>query len=137
MEPKNLWGDLTGITGFKTPAIILREQASFLSQFTGNLVYASVIQSVDEVDHVIVNLYLKSSKLDKYTNNVLRVQHSITGYPVKIADLLAGKGYETKNEEEFISVLAVILSSKEMKELIGALMSYSGITKIEKKADGK
>lgn len=136
MEPKNLWGDLTGITGFKTPAILLKEQADILGQLTGNYVTATVNQSA-EYSTVTVNLYLKAYRLEKYANNVLTVEHNITGYPLKIEDNLTGKKYTANNEEEFTGFLNTILSSKEMRELIGALMSYAGKMKIEKKDDSK
>ena len=136
MEPKNLWGDLTGITGFKTPAFTLKEQAEMLGTLTAGSVTATVIQSVDD-STITVDLYLKARRLERYSNNVLTVEHNIKGYPLKVMDNLLSKDYEVNNEEEFTRVLNTILSSNETRNLIGALMSYSGTMIIEKQDDSK
>lgn len=130
METTNLWGDLAGITGFRTPSAILKEQADILGRITGGYVTAVVTQSGDD-GTVAVQLCLQAHKLDNYSQNVLTVRHPIKGYPLKIHDNLRGTNFTAANELEFNSVLAGVLSSKDMRELIAALMSYGGKTKIE------
>lgn len=136
MEPDNLWGDLTGITGFKTAAALLKEQADILSQITASSVTATVIQSVED-STITVDLYLKGRRLEKYSNNLLTIEHGVEGYPFKIRDHLLGKDYEANNAEEFKQVLNTIFSSKETRNLIGSLMSYSGKMIIEKQEDSE
>lgn len=130
MDTTNLWGDLSGITGFKTPSAILKEQADILGQLTGGSVTAVVTQSGDD-GTVVVQLCLQAHKLENYSHDVLTVRHPIKGYPLKIRDNLRGANYTAGNELEFHSILAGVLSSQEMRELISALISYGGKMKIE------
>lgn len=136
MESNNLWGDLTGITGFKTPALILKEQADILGLLTEAAVTATVTQSV-EGSTITVDLYLKGRRLDKYANNILSIYHEIGGYPLSITNHMNEKQYEVKNEEEYTQLLKTIFSSNEVRNLIGSLMSYSGKLIIEKKEDSE
>lgn len=144
---KNLWGELPKTETIRTPYTILKEQASILSEITNGLLIGEVINSQNDKFFVKI-LRIKAPSLNNYTYSVVEVQHLIQLYPVfiknltsepitkatalidslrfdvRIPGLLEDQGYKKYvSEEEFENALGQILSSKEVKQVISALLA--------------
>ena len=144
---KNLWGELPKPETIRTPYTILKEQASILSEITNGLLLGEVINNQKDKFFVLI-LRIKAPSLNNYTYSVVEVQHSIKLYPAFVKNLtsdpitnatdfinslrvdlrhsglLEEQGYKKySSEEEFEKALGQILSSREVKQVISALLA--------------
>jgi hypothetical protein len=128
----DLWGDIPEPEAEKTPFAILTEQASLLQEKTKGLLKGRVTRIIKEGSgQLCYMLEIVAPKLDNYSFGVLIISYDIdTIYPVTLECLVT---YEDKDEddiftceseEEFLSLLGNILSSKEVKKVIQRLLLH-------------
>lgn len=148
---KNLWGNLDELTkGIKLPKEILEEQAEYLKQGFAGLVRGRV-QSVKLTDswksfydglHVMSDFAFSftifSDYIERYQYQICTVVYGIKVYPVAISfgpgiaeevnqvfDVVDGDTIIASDEEFLLSVLERILSSVEVHQVLGGLVSMA------------
>lgn len=121
---QSLWGELPVVDAIRLPVIILREQATKLTELTNGLLQGEVTTRKvhDELRH---NLLIVAPALDNYSFNVLSTRHGVIAYPVIINSFATQKEYNSSNEKEFVEAIANILSSAEVHKTLGALLAQS------------
>ena len=107
-----------------TPASILREQAGLLGPKTMNLVTAEVIAERQERTFAY-RLFLVAPALANYTYLVLRMEHDIRMYPAIVTDYIHESKREVADQDEYVGLLAAILSSAEVKTVVESLIAQS------------
>jgi len=120
-----MWGSLEDTEIVRTPTAILRGQAEILGKVTKKLLEGEVDVSTTRGGTFYIDLDITVPNLENYSYTVLRVKHSMLIYPLEIGKTVDGKDYVCDNEEEFIGDLGTILSSKEMRTVISALLSQA------------
>lgn len=127
---KNLWGDLSLGETIRTPYIILKEQASILTEATNGLLIAEVRKEQkiakikSEYDFNCV-LDIKVPAINNYSISVVTIKYPVTIYPAKIYRYIQNsvEGKVCKNEEELEENLEAILSSQEVRRIVSGLLS--------------
>jgi hypothetical protein len=116
----DLWGEITP-NAVRTPASILREQASLLGSKTSNLIEGKVESRVagSSFNHSF-NLVVPA--LDNYSYELFQISHDINLYPVHV-----GFQYDVdlENEEAFVKWLARKLTSPKTRSIIGNLLAQA------------
>ncbi len=125
MVTNNMWGGLEDVETVRTPTAILRGQAEMLGKVTNKLLEGEVDVRTTGASLFYVDLNVIVPNLENYSYTVLTVKHSILIYPLEIVKTVDGEDYECDNEEEFLRDLGTILSSKEMRGVISALLSQA------------
>jgi hypothetical protein len=130
-KSRNLWPDF-GVDDLVTPSNILKEQATYLSEKTNNVVIAQV-----KSQPMLVPAYLEGDILTGIKHEFLLVAPALQNYQYKLFHLVQGvrpypltltfrgKDYEIKNEAEFIKSLENIFSDIESVNIIKSLISQS------------
>ncbi|MBD2490572.1 hypothetical protein [Aulosira sp. FACHB-615] len=122
---KNLWGELPKNVEVRTPYLILKEQASILTQMTQGLLIGEVDRrpSLDQ-DIFSVRLMIKVPALNSYTYSVVEVIYPLQLYPLEIRDLTGSfRDVQCSSEQEFEVSLGQILSSDPIKRVISTLLT--------------
>lgn len=114
----DLWGDIAP-SAVRTPASILREQASLLGSKTKNIIEGQVETHTlgGEFRHTF-NLVVPA--LDNYSYELFQISHGVEMYPVYL-----GVGQYAKDEESFVRWLGQKLSAPETKSIIGNLLAQA------------
>ncbi|MGD1917679.1 MAG: hypothetical protein ACFCAD_01615 [Pleurocapsa sp.] len=120
---KNLWGKLPIEDNIRTPYIILKEQASILTEATNGLLIGKVIKKRDSLDNINCDLIIKVPSLDNYTISIVDTIYPVTIYPVEIKGSNAQYYSSCDTEEEIENTLSTILSSEEVRRIISGLLS--------------
>lgn len=122
---KNLWGEIPKNVEVRTPFLILKEQASILTQMTNGLLIGEVDRRPSlEQTLFSVRLRIKTPILNNYTYSVVEVKYPPKLYPLKIRDFTDyEKEVECSSEEEFEAALSKILSSDAVKTVISTLLA--------------
>ena len=148
---KNLWGNLEGLTNeFRYPKEILEEQGEYLGKSVDGLVKCEVL-AVD-IDDSWKKFYREfgvtsdfafyfiicSDYVKRYQYNICTVTYGIKVYPIAISfnagiaeevaevfDLVDEDTIVVYDEELLLSVLERILSSREVHQVLGGLMSIA------------
>lgn len=147
-DVKSLWGEFNDLK-INTPKEILEQQAKYLPKLTRDILYAEVkdlqdLELFDTFEYLLdddanefngfaYKFLLKSTFMDKYQFEVLRLHHGIDIYPVYIhvdADTkkeinLTSRYMEVTSEEEFINFLSKVLKSDRIRNVIGAIIKLS------------
>jgi hypothetical protein len=123
---QNLWPDEFGVTETKSPAAILREQATFLGQMTKNLVIGQV-GSESLNGRFYHNLYLVAPALGNYRYALVAVSHDIELYPALVAFEFASgdREREANSEEDLQSVLKAVFATDKTKRVVNSLLTQS------------
>jgi hypothetical protein len=128
MATKNLWGDIKAEATIRTPANVLKEQATALSEMTKG-VLAGTVRSGTEYNKFKVGLSIVAPALNNYEFDVVEVEHGIELYPLKVTPAWEKYGFtssqECENEEEFVAALGGILGSDRVKRAINSLIAQS------------
>lgn len=127
MPTESLWGDLPTSSDIKPPVVILREQATILSEAT-NKVLIGDVSVTKEGPTVTSQLYIQAPALDNYIYIVLYVRHDIMLYPLKVIELATGVRYECADESQFRDALKQVLSSPSVHRVVASLIAQSKIT---------
>lgn len=124
---KNMWGNLDYLDDIRTPTTYLKEQGNLLSEKTGGLLKGDVLNtSVRDADHTESELHIIVPTANNYRYGLLKVKYLIKGmYPLQITDYANDQKHECRDEEEFLSTLESVLSSKSVMEILGTLFSMS------------
>ena len=159
---KNLWGDLP-VEEFRTPHVLLREQAAILTEATDGLLVGKVIK--EKFNKKFNNIYLTPSKdvrikfteedlQDKYTftsrleiivpsiNNysisIAQIDYPLKMYPLRIMSTVTDdyQYHACKTEDELNKQLAEILSSSEVKRIIAGLLTEIRAEKESERSEG-
>jgi hypothetical protein len=120
MSTQDFWGDI-GPAQIRTPASILREQASLLGEKTHNLIEGKVATSNNGA-FFFQTMFLVAPALNNYHYELLKVRHEIQLYPV--VDV-TNPGKPLKSEAEFVDWLRAKLSSLETRRIIEALLAQT------------
>lgn len=140
---KSLWGDLPLAETVRTPLIILREQATILTQMTNGLLTGVVSKGrfnlVDDpydlpfedpasppIPMFRATLSIEAPALDGYIFQVLQTDYQLALlYPISVYDVVSKTNHTCADENEFLAVVGVILSSEGVRHAIGMLLSQS------------
>ena len=123
---KNLWGDLPLEKTIRTPYIILKEQASILTEATNGLLIGSVIKENWNSDAGSSASLLKVTvpSMDNYSVSIVRIEYLITIYPSRICNLVKNStSKEVYTEEDLTDQLGEILSSGEVRKIVSSFLS--------------
>lgn len=133
---KNLWGDLPLEDNIRTPYVILKEQASLLTEATNGLLIGTVSRrkySMKSQDGLECILEIKVPSINNYSIAIVAIWYPITLYPSIITSLVTDdKEKECHTEEEMDQVLGKILSSKGVKRIISGLLTEVRLDTIKK-----
>ena len=121
---KNLWGDLPIEDNVRTPYIILKEQASILTEATNRLLIGEVNKRTHSSSCVDCSLIIKVPSINNYTLSIIDITYPVTIYPLQIkSDFTKHTLTECKTEEELENALHNRLSSEEIRRIISGLLS--------------
>jgi hypothetical protein len=117
----DLWGEIAPSL-VRTPATILREQASLLGSKTKNTIEGKVESRVSG-SSLYHSFNLIVPALDNYTYELFQISHDVNLYPVHVERRSSYD--ELKNEEAFVRWLGQKLSSAETRSIIGNLLAQA------------
>lgn len=145
---ENLWGELIK-KEINTPKKILEEQSTYLEDITKGYVYAEVVRKKGkerpEFGEFVFHYLLKGKYLEDYSYKLLELTHTFNIYPVYITldefiyDEIqnTSKGFDefecdengycvtASDEEEFMKILKIVLSSKEVINTVSGIIAVS------------
>lgn len=143
---EDLWPKELEAAKIRTPASILKEQASLLGQKTKNLVEGLVTGS-EQGGELSYSFFLVAPALNNYRYLLFTMSHDIRMYPLSISveeEILAeinpelfkrwgdtvtifitSHAEKAENEAEFLELLKKIFSATKTKQLIAAMLSQS------------
>lgn len=133
---KSLWGELPLAEAIRTPLIILREQATLLTQITNALLEGVVTnQRVKPSSEIfdpfgpnksfLATLSIEAPALDGYVFQVLQVAYELALYPVEVQDLVNNTSHTCAEEKSFEDALKATLSSDAVRRAVGMLLAQS------------
>lgn len=140
---KSLWGDLPLSDTTRTPIVILREQATILTDLTNGLLEGLVTTRLSEGINKIfggdasefnATLSIVAPALDGYVFRILEVNHNLVPYPVEVVDLASSffrKSDSTsicEDEESYTAAVGKVLSSDAVRQAVRQLLSQSKST---------
>lgn len=125
---KNLWGDLPVEEAIRTPYVILKEQASILTEATNGLLIGNVRkESFDSDLGSSCLLRITVPSMENYSVSIVRIRYPKIIYPSEVFNLITDSvsvnSMKCHTEEELDIVLGKILSSKEAGRIISGLLS--------------
>src|SRR5271170_6263647 len=116
----DLWGEIAP-SSVRTPASILREQASLLGTKTNQLIEGKVETQIEgNRFYHLFNLVVPV--LDNYCYELFRIWTNVSLYPVHVSP---PPYTEVEDEAAFVNWLALKLSSSETKRVIGNLLAQA------------
>ncbi|MGH7901353.1 MAG: hypothetical protein ACRENZ_06400 [Thermodesulfobacteriota bacterium] len=133
----DLWPADLIIREYRTPLKILREQASLLSEKTGNVLIAKVDSEVDATSDsnklFKTRFGIKAPLLGSYSFALFISYHGIESYPITISpdseignEVFGGSSsIEVVDERQLMDVLRQIFNSNRAKKIINALVAQS------------
>jgi hypothetical protein len=128
---ENLWGDIPVQPELRAPLVILREQASKLSELT-NMFLLGDVQIERRNANLSMTLSIRVPSLDNYEYEVLRATHGALMYPVNVYDLNQALGntpgwepIKCENEAGFKTTLTQILRSETVHKVISSLLAQT------------
>lgn len=121
---KNLWGNLPLEDNIRTPYVILKEQASLLTESTNGLLVGEVSQeAAPDNSGLISTLEILVPSLNNYSISILSIERPIMLYPAKVIGIIKDSSQECQTEEELERALAKILSGQPVKRIISGLLA--------------
>jgi len=113
----DLWGEIAP-SAVRTPASILKEQASLLGAKTQHMIEGEVVTSAlgSSFYH---SFLLVVPSLDEYKYKLFEIHHGVSPYPVSV--LMT----DLPDEDRFVAWLRDTLSSAETKSIIGNLLAQA------------
>lgn len=125
MADESLWGNLESLPIIETPGTILKKQASILTDITKSVLRGYVKIDSGEGGEMYIQLYILAPSLGEYRYSILSVSHKVNMYPATVTDNVKGKQYKCDDQDTLLNVLKMILSSKELRNIIASLISQS------------
>lgn len=126
----NLWGEIAAQPEVRPPIVILKEQASKLSELT-NMLLVGEVEIERKYAEIKMTLSIIAPSLDNYEYEVLRAAHEVLMYPVNVYDINSAteavpwEPIKCENETEFITVLTQILTSETVHKVIASLLAQT------------
>jgi hypothetical protein len=116
----SLWGALPPVPEITTPASILSEQASALSDMTNGVVTGDALRVPSgKPDMIATELRATVPTLNNYRIRIVRVEHGILSYPCRVFDLINNKELALmRTEDAFRDGLKAILSDERLLSLL-------------------
>jgi hypothetical protein len=137
MPGKNMWGDLANLGVKRTPRMILREQADFLTKATSGVLVGRVTdQSGAEMPDSIARIFHGPARfayaldivvptLNHYTYTLLTIEHGMKMYPVRVQPAYEGTPVVARTEALYEHHLGALLSSTRVKSVLTTLLSQA------------
>lgn len=138
-DPKDLWGDISGVTSEVTPVSILREQADLLRDKTQGVVEGEIVTRTEEAgtgtgsnaeewipeESKLIHMFLiRAPKLDNYRYVLLSVEHDLSElYPLTVHFHPTDEWFPADEEQDFLDVLARQLKRHETQRVIGRIIA--------------
>ncbi len=133
---KNLWGELPEVENVRTPLVILREQASLLTEMTRGVLRGEVRTNYEARQKLLLELMIVVPALNGYQYCVLQALQPLTMYPLRLfAEEFPAEEHSPEEENEaknlcvdeasFVAALQVILTSPRVRKAIQALLAQS------------
>ena len=119
---KNLWGDLSSLEKVRTPKTILEEQASLLTDATGGMLVGEV-KDESLFGGFKYSLEVIVPALNRYSYTILTVDYPVDVYPVTLKASRPVVWDQCGNEEELVTGIEKILSSREIRSALATLKS--------------
>lgn len=135
---KSLWGDLPTESSVRTPYVILKEQASILTEATNGLLFGHVSRkSIQEENYSNYDFHcwldIEVPSINNYSISIVEIKYPIDIYPLEIySPVVGGKPDKCHSEEKASKVLEQILSSAQVKRIILGLLSEVRLDQSEK-----
>lgn len=131
MTEESFWGDLSNLAPQETPFILLQRQADFLRSATLGVLegratrrYSSVGRPVEASLHVI------APALQNYSVEILQVRYDASRiYPISMRDFYSERFYAATSESDFEEKLRTVLTSEQVKSVIGNLIAESQLSR--------
>lgn len=146
----DLWPNDFGVVDIRTPASILREQASKLGEKTKNVVEAEVRESVTKPywansGDFAYDFNILAPLLNGYRYKLFTMSYPIHMYPVRIgvdidialeiveqhSDLnnaptsTSQRVFYAQSEEEYIKLIGLVFNSAKVRNTINAILAHS------------
>lgn len=120
----DLWPTDIGKQRIKTPAAILRQQASLLGKRTNNLVEAKV-ETRALGTQFFHDFVIEAPPLGNYKYKLFTLSHSVELYPIEIVSAPSGHVSldEIRSERDLLEWLKAILNLDETKRIVNGLLS--------------
>lgn len=125
-ELKSLWGEIPTPTDLPNlPVKILKEQGAVLTEATSGSLIGEVSYSGQKGTSFSASLRIKVPALNNYLFQVLSIVYPIKLYPLRVATGIYGqtKVVTCTSVDEYEEALASILTSKEVRSIIEALLA--------------
>src|SRR5437870_5758314 len=121
----DLWPEDFGIPDQVPPIVILREQATLLSQKTKNIIKGHVETNANKDGRFLHEFQLSATALDNYKYTLFYVEQPPSLYPIMIYLGAPGESNGTRcdSEENFLAVLREIFASERTRKIIQALLA--------------
>ncbi len=118
----DLWPESFGAETVTTPLSILKTEASYLGQKTGQLVMAEVASNT--TSDLFVHIFmLVAPALDNYRYELFRISHKIILYPVNFYH--KGSSSELDSAAALVNQMGKVLQATETRSLIASLIAQS------------
>ena len=118
----DLWGDLPLDVTIRPPAVFLKEQASILTVRTRGLLRGEV-SYLRAAPNLQAALDIVAPALQGYRLRLLIIEHAIVFYPLQMTDVLNGITRDAPSEDQYVTLLKSLLSSRKVHDAVGSLLS--------------
>lgn len=127
MEPSKMSGfwNIPNIEELKTPILMLKEQASELTDATDGILVGHVAASTAANDALNIELIIKVPALGGYQYTVLTYEQPITIYPGRIYSPALNSIYRINDDAAFISALKDVIQSPQISQVVKGLLSQA------------
>lgn len=107
----------------KPPIAVLKELAQGLEKRTQGLLVGKIEQTVYQDRSFILDFYITAPTLNNYSYQVLKINHDIDFYPLKVTGSEINSSVQANNQKELEDFLKLIISTPEVKKVINGLLA--------------
>ena len=107
----------------KPPIAVLKELAQGLEKRTQGLLVGKIEQTVYQDRSFILDFYITAPSLNNYSYQVLKINHDIDFYPLKVTGSEINSSVQANNQKELEDFLKFIISTPEVKKVINGLLA--------------
>jgi hypothetical protein len=129
MASENLWGDLPDLKEIRTPASILKEQGTRLTEMTNGVLRGKTTIQQSTPGRFTLELRMVASALQGYEYTVVKISHGIDLYPLTVSADISDVPFRNRceNEGELLAALKAVLTSEKTRAVMTALLAQSKI----------
>jgi hypothetical protein len=122
MNNDNLWGNITDEVTEPAPILLLREQASKLTELTkGQLIGIANASPVSNSQELACHLSIRVPALSNYEVTLVSFRQPVAIYPFQLYDRISNKKFDCTNYDSFKAALQGILSNEQTRKVISGL----------------